>query len=101
MGCHQRCTGPLCVSHARPAPRRVQAGELVRLDAGCCVGGDYSDFARSGVVGEPTAEQSVAQAAIHEITMRGVAMVRPGALGLGHRARFALRPLPGWTWPSP
>lgn len=62
----------------RPSQRRIQKGDLVWMDAGCSVGGYWSDFSRAGVVGGPTPEQQRAQTLIHEITVMGVEMVRPG-----------------------
>jgi Xaa-Pro aminopeptidase len=61
-----------------PSSRRLEPGDMVWMDAGCTAGGYWSDFGRAGVVGGPTAEQRDAQARIHEITMYGVEMIRPG-----------------------
>jgi Xaa-Pro aminopeptidase len=61
-----------------PSSRRLEAGDFFWMDAGCAVGGYCSDFGRAGVVGGPTQEQRDAQARIHEITMLGVEMIRPG-----------------------
>lgn len=58
--------------------RRVERGDMVWFDAGCTVGGYWSDFSRGGVVGGPSAEQARAQEALHKITWEGVRMVRPG-----------------------
>ncbi len=62
----------------RPSQRKIQKGDLVWMDAGCSVGGYWSDFSRAGVVGGPSPEQERAQSLIHETTMMGVEMVRPG-----------------------
>jgi Xaa-Pro aminopeptidase len=62
-----------------PSPRRVEPGDMVWMDSGCSVGGYWSDFSRAGVVGGPSEEQRRAQAAVHEATMAGVAVIRPGA----------------------
>jgi Xaa-Pro aminopeptidase len=64
---------------ASPTSRRIAPGDMVWLDAGCAVGGYWSDFGRAGVVGGATAEQRDTQRRIHEITMRGVERIRPGA----------------------
>jgi len=61
-----------------PSCRRLERGDLVWMDAGCAVAGYWSDFGRAGVVGGASTEQREAQARIHEITMLGVEMVRPG-----------------------
>ena len=62
-----------------PSGRRLQRGDLVWMDSGCAVAGYWSDFGRAGVVGGPTPAQRDLQAALHEITMLGVAAIRPGA----------------------
>jgi Xaa-Pro aminopeptidase len=51
---------------------------MVWLDAGCTIDGYYSDFSRAGVIGGPTKKQQQVQRQIHEITLAGVEMVRPG-----------------------
>lgn len=61
-----------------PSRRRLEPGDFVWMDAGCACGGYWSDFGRAGVVGGPTQRQIDAQARIHEITMLGVEMIRPG-----------------------
>ncbi|MFN8591959.1 MAG: Xaa-Pro peptidase family protein [Thermomicrobiales bacterium] len=61
-----------------PSRRVLEPGDFVWMDAGCSVGGYWSDFSRAGVVGEPTREQRDAQRRIHDITMRGVELIRPG-----------------------
>jgi len=61
-----------------PSSRKIEKGDMVWMDFACCVGGYWSDFSRAGVVGGPTREQRRAQALIHEITMLGVEMVKPG-----------------------
>jgi Xaa-Pro aminopeptidase len=58
--------------------RALERGDMVWIDAGCRVGGFWSDFSRAGVVGGPSSEQTEAHARISAITRRGVAMVRPG-----------------------
>ena len=61
-----------------PSGRRLELGDLVWMDAGCAVDGYWSDFGRAGVVGGASVEQRDAQARIHEITMLGVELIRPG-----------------------
>jgi Xaa-Pro aminopeptidase len=61
-----------------PSRRRLEVGDFVWMDSGSAVGGYWSDFGRAGVVGGATAEQQDAQKRIHEITMLGVDVIRPG-----------------------
>ena len=61
-----------------PEQRRLVAGDLVWMDAGCTVDGYWSDFSRAGTVGGPTDEQQYAQEAIHQITSDAIARIRPG-----------------------
>lgn len=61
-----------------PSSRRLEAGDFFWMDAGCSVGGYWSDFGRAGVVGGPSQQQIDAQQRIHEITMLGVEIMRPG-----------------------
>jgi Xaa-Pro aminopeptidase len=58
--------------------RPIAPGDMVWMDAGCAVAGYYSDFSRAGVVGGPTEAQQQLQQRIHEITLAGLALVRPG-----------------------
>lgn len=61
-----------------PSQRKVEKGDMVWMDSGCCIGGYWSDCGRAGVVGGASREQARAQALIHEITMMGVEMIKPG-----------------------
>ena len=58
--------------------RILEPGDMVWMDGGCCVDGLWSDFGRGGVIGTPSSEQRDLQRLIHEITMEGVDMLRPG-----------------------
>ena len=58
--------------------RILEPGDMVWMDAGCSVNGLWSDFGRGGVVGGPSADQRDLQQLVHELTMEGVAMLRPG-----------------------
>lgn len=60
------------------SPRRVKNGDMVWMDAGCSYFGYCSDFSRAGVIGEPSPIQKKAQRTMHELTMRGMDMLRPG-----------------------
>ena len=61
-----------------PEERVVKRGDIIWMDAGCTVGGHWSDFSRTAVVGSPSPEQAHAQEVIHGLTMRAIAKVRPG-----------------------
>jgi len=56
----------------------LQAGDLVRLDVGCRYLHYFADTARTLVVGEPTAEQRRAYAAIRAGVQAACERVRPG-----------------------
>ena len=58
--------------------RILERGDMVWMDGGCSIDGLWSDFGRGGVIGEPSAEQRDLQRLIHEITLEGVALLRPG-----------------------
>jgi Xaa-Pro aminopeptidase len=58
--------------------RTLERGDVVWMDGGCSVNGLWSDFGRGGVIGPPSREQRDLQGLIHEITMEGVAMLKPG-----------------------
>lgn len=62
-----------------PSSRKLAAGDFFWMDAGCNVGGYWSDFGRAGVVGGATQQQIDAQRRIHEITLLGVEAMRIGA----------------------
>jgi Xaa-Pro aminopeptidase len=70
-----------------PEARRISRGDMVWVDAGCAVCGYWSDFSRAAVVGEPSAEQLNAQAAVHHITWEAVQKVQPG-VEVAELARF-------------
>ena len=61
-----------------PEPRKVRRGDMVWMDAGCTVGGYWSDYSRAGVAGGASDEQRRAQEAVHRITMDAIARIRPG-----------------------
>jgi len=61
-----------------PEDRPIRRGEMVWIDAGCSVGGYWSDFSRAAVVGEPFLRQIQAQEAIHEITWHALQRIAPG-----------------------
>jgi len=61
-----------------PWDRRLEWGDMVWMDSFCTAKGYWSDFSRAGVVGSASPQQADAQKRIHEITMMGVEMIRPG-----------------------
>jgi Xaa-Pro dipeptidase len=56
----------------------VERGDMLWMDAGCTVGGYWSDFSRAAVVGPPSPEQLEGHAAVHAVTAAGVSLIRPG-----------------------
>jgi Xaa-Pro aminopeptidase len=61
-----------------PPEAPVRRGDMLWIDAGCAVGGYWSDFSRAAVVGPPSAEQLEAHAAVHGVTEAAVGLIRPG-----------------------
>jgi Xaa-Pro aminopeptidase len=61
-----------------PTARRLARGDLLWLDAGCNVGGYWSDFSRGAVVGGPSDAQRHAAGVINRITQTVVDAMRPG-----------------------
>jgi Xaa-Pro aminopeptidase len=58
--------------------RLLEPGDMVWMDGGCCVSGLWSDYGRAGVLGGPSPEQRDLHRLVHEITVEGVEMLRPG-----------------------
>lgn len=73
-----------------PEPRPLHRGDMLWMDAGCAVGGYWSDYSRAGVAGPPSGEQRRLQEAVHRITADAIAQIRPGVL-CSTIARFCLR----------
>lgn len=59
--------------------RAAAPGDLVFVDAGANVGGYWSDFSRSAVIGTPSEAQHQAQSDVNAITGVGVGACRDGA----------------------
>ena len=59
--------------------RVLEPGDMVWADSGCSVDGYWSDFGRGAVIGPASAAQRELQTKVHEITMTGVDLARPGA----------------------
>lgn len=64
--------------NAPPTDRVLRHGDIVRVDFLGCVGGYYTDCARTAVVGEPTAEQRRIYQALVAIHREVLGRVRPG-----------------------
>jgi Xaa-Pro aminopeptidase len=58
--------------------RILGRADMVWMDGGCSVNGLWSDFGRGGVIGEVSSEQRDLQRLVHEITLEGVALLKPG-----------------------
>lgn len=62
-----------------PSARRLQPGDMLYIDGGCCIEGYWCDFDRTAVVGGPDRRQLAAQQAAQAVTQLGVERVKPGA----------------------
>lgn len=58
--------------------RKLQDEDLLWLDLGARYNGYWSDFCRTGVVGEISEERNTLQRKIHEVTMRAAESLKPG-----------------------
>ncbi len=67
--------------HANPAPtaRRLEQGDMIRLDIFASKGGYLSDCARTAVVGEPNGEQREIWHKFVELRQRTLDSIKPGA----------------------
>jgi Xaa-Pro aminopeptidase len=61
-----------------PRERVPERGDMVWLDVSAIVNGYGADYDRAGVIDGPTSEQVALQAAVHEATMTGIDVIRPG-----------------------
>jgi Xaa-Pro aminopeptidase len=87
--------------HVEPADRVMQLGELFHVDiAARFPSGFIGDIARSGVVGQPSADQEALFAGLREAQLAVFELVQPGrpARDLYRRCRqeFERRSLPFW-----
>ncbi len=64
--------------NAPPTDRRLERGDVLRMDVIGLKSSYYSDVARTAVVGEPSAEQRRVHGVLHEIHERLLAALRPG-----------------------
>jgi Xaa-Pro aminopeptidase len=67
--------------HAHPGDRRIAAGELVVVDAGCVVDGYCSDCTRTYATGVLSQELADAYAVCLAAQLEGLAAIRPGVTG--------------------
>lgn len=58
--------------------RKLEEGDYLWVDLGAQYKGYWSDFCRSGVVGEISQERDTLQNKIHEVTMRAAETMKPG-----------------------
>ena len=61
-----------------PRDRVPERGDMVWLDVSAIVNGYGADYDRAGVVGGPTREQQELQQIVHEATLAGIGVIRPG-----------------------
>lgn len=66
------------LADAYPTNRKISAGEILRIDAGCTVDGYWSDIGRTFVFGEPDARQRRIYGALHVGLEAELAAVRAG-----------------------
>lgn len=66
------------LADAYPGDRKISAGEILRIDAGCTVDGYWSDIGRTFVFGEPDARQRRIYGALHAGLEAELAAVRAG-----------------------
>lgn len=66
--------------NAPPTTRRVESGDVIRLDVIGTMSNYYSDVARTAVAGEPTSEQRRIWTLLTDVKSRAVDAMRPGVL---------------------
>lgn len=67
------------LADAYPTDRRIEPGDLVRIDIGCSIDGYWTDIARTMVVGDPSPRVAMRHAAIEAGLRAELATVRAGA----------------------
>jgi Xaa-Pro aminopeptidase len=68
------------IPHHQPSDRKLQTGDLVKLDFGARVGGYHADMTRTVVVGQPADWQRELHALVQQVQEQGRRAVRPGAV---------------------
>ena len=76
VGSGERSSEP----NAPPTEKKIQSGEVIRIDVIGTMQNYYSDVARTAVAGEPTAEQTKMWNVLQEGHERTLEAMRPGAL---------------------
>jgi Xaa-Pro aminopeptidase len=79
--------------HARASTNKIQKGEMVTIDMGCCVEGYHSDLTRTVTVGKPRPELKKIYAVVLEALRKSIGRVRVGipASSLDAIARKSIR----------
>ena len=73
------CFGPhTALPHHRSGDRKLQQGDLVILDLGCCFDGYQSDITRTGSFGPPPEDASRIYEIVYEAPVAAMAAARPG-----------------------
>jgi Xaa-Pro aminopeptidase len=68
--------------HARAGDRKIEAGELVVIDAGCTIGGYTSDYTRTFATGPVDAEAKEVYATVLTAQQRALDGIRAGLTGV-------------------
>lgn len=64
--------------HHKACSKRLQKGDVIRVDIGGTFRGYYSDLARTAVVGKPTAAQAEAYKIVWDVMEEVISTIRPG-----------------------
>jgi Xaa-Pro dipeptidase len=72
-----------------PETRLLESGDMLWMDAGCRVGGYWSDYSRAAVAGPPSDLQQRVQQQVSQITFDTIDQIRPG-VSCSEVARYAL-----------
>ncbi len=66
------------INHPWAGSKRLEPGEIVRVDTGASFNGYRSDVARTAVVGEPSREQRALYRKLREVELETISRVRAG-----------------------
>jgi len=66
------------INHPYAGPKKLTAGETLRVDVGGCFAGYNSDIGRTAVIGEPNAEQASVYERVLAAGKETIAALRPG-----------------------
>ena len=67
--------------HGLATSRKIQKGDFVTMDYGCCVGGYWSDIARTICIGKASTKQKEIYDAVREAHRVGMKALKPGITG--------------------